>query len=72
MMDSEQCGMKLHHTAKTRQITSEKKIVVGENHDGDDLRLLPSGSDAVKFGMYQAVSHSVTERLSLYLRYCFS
>jgi len=71
MTDSEQCGMKLHHSAKTRQITSEK-IVVHENHDGDDLRLLPPGYDAVKFGMYQAVSHSVTERLSLCLWYCFS
>ena len=61
MTDSEQCGMKLQHTVKTRQITSE-----------NNLRLLTSGSDAVKFGMYQAASHSVIERLSLYLWYCFS
>jgi hypothetical protein len=36
------------------------------------LRLLPSGFVAVKFGMYKAASHSVTERLSMYLWYCFT
>jgi len=34
--DSEQCGIKLRHTAKTRQITSEE-TVVHENQDGVGL-----------------------------------
>jgi hypothetical protein len=60
------------HSKNSPNIFGGKKNVVRENHDGDDISLLPSGSDAVKFGMCQAVSHSVTERLSMYLWYCFT
>lgn len=48
-----------HNKNSPNNFAKKKKIAVHETYGGDGLKLLPSGSDAVKFGMYQASSHSL-------------